>query len=123
MIGCCSPPRKGWGIKRTRPHPIFFRGRPPPRQDPHESSEILPYTAAYARLMKARNPNSHPEESINTLVRAGELSGGLYNPWRRWPLRSIILDAARRGAVMGQAGDSKSRACRRVTARQSDRGA
>jgi hypothetical protein len=46
-------------------------------QDPKEAEELTPYAARYARLMQMRHPGSHPEESINTLMRAGELSGRL----------------------------------------------
>lgn len=46
-------------------------------QDPHHAEELLPYAARYARLQQMRDPKSRPEAHINTLVRAGELSGRL----------------------------------------------
>jgi hypothetical protein len=46
-------------------------------QDPKEAEELTPFAARYARLMQMRHPGSHPEDSINTLMRAGELSGRL----------------------------------------------
>ena len=46
-------------------------------QDPEESVELLPYASRYARLMQMRHPGSHPEDSIRTLLRAGEDSGRL----------------------------------------------
>jgi hypothetical protein len=48
-------------------------------QDPKEAEELTPIAARYARLMQMRHPGSHPEGSINTLMRAGELSGRLTN--------------------------------------------
>ncbi|UGY23716.1 hypothetical protein HU675_0038185 [Bradyrhizobium septentrionale] len=46
-------------------------------QDPEEAMELLPYASRYARLMQMRHPGSHPEDSIRTLLRAGEDSGRL----------------------------------------------
>jgi hypothetical protein len=46
-------------------------------QDPKEAEELTPIAARYARLMEMRHPGSHPEASVNTLMRAGELSGRL----------------------------------------------
>ena len=46
-------------------------------QDPKEAEELTPIAARYARLMQMRHPGSHPEETMNTAVRAGELSGRL----------------------------------------------
>ena len=80
-------------------------------QDPKESEEILPYAAAYARLMQARHPGSHPEESIRTLVKAGELSGRLYDDKgqidpakvKEWFDMAAIAEAATHGQVNAQA--------------------
>jgi hypothetical protein len=46
-------------------------------QDPKEAEELTPYAARYARLMGLRHKGSHPEESINIALRAGDLAGRL----------------------------------------------
>lgn len=76
-------------------------------QNPEEATEILPYASRYARLMQLRHPGSHPEESIRTLVRAGELSGRLYDDKgnidpakvREWFDMAAISNAATHGQV------------------------
>ncbi|WP_024517076.1 hypothetical protein [Bradyrhizobium sp. Tv2a-2] len=79
-------------------------------QDVGESKEILPYASAYARLMESRHPGSHPEESIRTLIRAGELSGRLYDDKGKidpakvkdWFDMAAIAEAATHGQVNAQ---------------------
>jgi hypothetical protein len=76
-------------------------------QDPAEAEELTPMAARYARLMQLRHPGSHPEESINTLMRAGELSGrltddkGAIDPQRvqEWFDLAARLEAATHGQV------------------------
>jgi hypothetical protein len=80
-------------------------------QDPAEATEITPYAAAYARLMQMRHPGSHPEESIRTLVKAGELAGRLYDAdgkidpakVKEWFDMAAIAEAATHGQVNAQA--------------------
>ncbi|SHG91952.1 hypothetical protein [Bradyrhizobium erythrophlei] len=78
-------------------------------QDPEEAEKITPYAARYARLMEMRHPGSHPEESINTLMRAGELSGrlstnGAIDPEKvkKWFDTVAQLQAATHGQVDAQ---------------------
>ncbi|UGY15111.1 hypothetical protein HAP48_0042405 [Bradyrhizobium septentrionale] len=76
-------------------------------QDPEEAEKITPMAARYARLMQARHPGSHPEDSINTLMRAGELSGRLTDEHGRidpkkvqdWFDMAARLEAATHGQV------------------------
>lgn len=76
-------------------------------QDPKEAEELTPVAARYARLMQMRHPGSHPEESINTLMRAGELSGRLTNEQgaidpakvQAWFDTAARLEAATHGQV------------------------
>jgi hypothetical protein len=76
-------------------------------QDPEEAMAITPMAARYARLMEARHPGSHPEGSINTVMRAGELSGrltddkGAIDPQKvkEWFDTVARLDAATHGQV------------------------
>ena len=76
-------------------------------QDPKESEELLPYAARYARLMQMRHPGSHPEDSIRTLLRAGEDSGrltddaGKIDPKKveQWLDMAARLEAATHGQV------------------------
>jgi hypothetical protein len=76
-------------------------------QDPKEAEELTPYAARYARLMEMRRPGSHPEASINTLTRAGELAGrltdekGAIDPekFKAWLDLAARLEAATHGQV------------------------
>ena len=79
-------------------------------RDPNEAEELTPIAARYARLMQMRHPGSHPEESINTLMRAGELSGRLTDAEGRidpkmvenWFDLAAKLEAATHGQVNAQ---------------------
>jgi hypothetical protein len=76
-------------------------------QDPEEAMAITPAAARYARLMEARHPGSHPEGTLNTLMRAGELSGrltdekGAIDPKKveEWFDMAARLEAATHGQV------------------------
>lgn len=76
-------------------------------QDPHEAEELTPIASRYARLMQMRHPGSKPEQSINTLMRAGELSGrltddnGKIDPKKveEWFDMAARLEAATHGQV------------------------
>lgn len=76
-------------------------------QDPQEAEELTPIAARYARLMQMRHPGSKPEASINTLMRAGELSGrltddaGKIDPKKvdEWFDMAARLEAATHGQV------------------------
>jgi hypothetical protein len=48
-------------------------------QDTKEAEDLLPFAAKYVRLQQMREPGSHPEKQMNALVRAGELSGRIYD--------------------------------------------
>jgi hypothetical protein len=79
-------------------------------QDPKEAQELLPYASRYARLMQLRHPDSHPEQSINTLMRAGELAGrltddkGKIDPEKvkEWFDMAAIAEASSHGQVNAQ---------------------
>ena len=76
-------------------------------QDTDEAKELTPIAARYARLMEMRHKGSHPEQSINTLMRAGELSGrltddqGKIDPKKveEWFDTAARLEAATHGQV------------------------
>jgi hypothetical protein len=78
-------------------------------QDPNEALALTPFAAKYARLQQLRHPGSHPEEGIRTLVKAGELSGRIYDDKgkidadkvKEWFDMVAIVEAATHGQVNG----------------------